>query len=191
MTAPIDRVNRTLLALLGLLLTVAGLVGLALGFEVFGARRSEGSMLPGRLERFFQDHGWAWLLVALAALVVALLALRWLLAQLHRQRVTEIPLERHQGSGATRLRAGAVTDALCQEVEGYRGVERADGRLIRDPQRPDLLLRVDLNERADIAALRRRIEGGAVAHARQALGVETLPTRLELRVARPPSRQLQ
>ena len=52
--------------------------------------------------------------------------------------------------------------------------------LLHDERHPDLVLDVDLDDRADIAATRRRIETDAVAHTRTVLGLDDLPTTLTL-----------
>jgi hypothetical protein len=184
MGAPADRLNRVVVALLGLLLLAAGVATLVRSFGGLGHRLAHEPLLTRADSRFaHRNAGWFWPGVAVVALLVALLALRWLLAQLRSDRVARVELERDVRRGRTTLHAPAVTAAVCEEIESYRGVRSARARLLHDPTRPDLVLTIELDERADIGETRRRIETDAVAHTRQALGLADLPTRVVLRPA--------
>jgi len=175
------RLDRFLLLLLALLLTAAGVLGLLVGFGVFGGRLRNSPVLDNRIGRFFGDNGgWLWPVVALVGLLLGYLALRWLIAQLRPTGVRDLQLEPRSTSGHTELAGAAVTDAVTQEISGYRGVAGASARLTGDELDPELRLRVQLDARADVAALRQRIETGAIAHARQALDDSQLPVRLDL-----------
>ena len=109
-----------------------------------------------------------------------------LLQQVGTDRVRELDLEPNTGAGATTVSTSAVTDAVTTEIAGYRGVERTSARLIRDQVSLDLVLTVTINNRADLDAVRRRIEEHAVSRTRQALGQSQLPGP----VARPTRRRL-
>ena len=184
MGAPADRLNRVLVALLGLLLLAGGVLALVRSFGGFGARLADDRLLTDAQTRFAERASpWFWVAVAAVTLLVALLALRWLLAQLRSDRIGDLELEPDPRKGATTLHPGAVATAVCEEVESYRGVRGARARLLHDERSPDLVLDVDLDDRADVAATRRRIESEAVPHTRQALGLGELPTRLTLRPA--------
>ena len=184
MGAPADRLNRFLVGLVGLLLLAAGVLALIRSFGGFGARLADDRMLTKTQTRFMEDSSpWSWIVVAVVGVLLALLALRWLLAQLRTDRLRTLDLEPDPRKGATTLHAGAVTTALCEEIESYRGVTNASARLLHDARQPDLVLSVALDARADVAATRSRIETAAVGHARQALGVAELPTRLTLKPA--------
>ncbi len=103
-----------------------------------------------------------------------------MLAQLRSDRIGDIDLEHDPRKGATTLHPSAVTTAVCEEIESYRGVRNARARRLHVRRRPDLVLDVSLDERADIAATRTRIETDADAHTRRTLGLTDLPTRLTL-----------
>ena len=170
-----DRGNRAVLIVIGLLLTAAGGLGLALSYGAFGLGRARQPVLtPATRDFVHRNHGWFWLAVAAAAVVLGLLALRWLLTQTGTDRV-----------------ANALTAAVSGEIESYHGVRQAGARLLHDPRSPDLILSVAVNDRADLAALRRRIEEEAITHARRAVGREVLPVQLQLRLAPSPDRQLR
>jgi len=175
------RLDRFLLLLLGLLLSAAGVLGLLVGFGVFGSRLRNKPVFDNFIGAFFGDHGqWLWPVIALVGLLLGWLALRWLLAQLRPTGVRDVQLEPRSTTGRTDLVGAAVTDAVTEEVGSYRGVAGARARLSGDELEPELRLRVQLDARADVAALRQRIETGAVAHARQALDDPRLPVRLDL-----------
>lgn len=190
MPATVDRANRAVLLLLGLLLVGGGGLGLARGFYAFSNSAAHEPLIT-QAERSFvhRNAGWFWLVVAVGSLVIALLALRWVIAQLSTQRVGTLRLEPDRSAGDTTLQSRALTDAVTDELEGYRGVRGASARLIGVPEEPDLLLTVDLDGRADFGEVRRRVEHEAIPHLRQAVGLERLPIRLRLRVAPAPERQ--
>lgn len=175
------RLDRLLLLMLGLLLATAGVLGLLVGLGVFDSRLRNSPVLDNVVGRFFADNGqWLWPVIALVGLLLGYLALRWLFAQLTPTGVRDLQLEPRSTTGHTDLVGAAVTDAVSDEIVSYRGVAGASARLTGDELDPELRLRVQLDSRADIAALRRRIETGAVAHARQALDNPQLPVRLDL-----------
>ena len=88
MTSRVDRVNRVLLVLLGLLCLAGGIVVLLLSYRAFGTSTARQPLLRPATRGFAdRNSGWFWLAVALGTLIVALLALRWLLAQLSVARV--------------------------------------------------------------------------------------------------------
>lgn len=175
------RLDRFLLTLLAVVLTAAGVLGLLVGFGVFGSRLRHEHVLVNTVGRFFGDNGpWLWPVIALVGLLLGYLALRWLIAQLRPTGVRGLQLEPQSTRGHTDLSGVALTDAVTAEIDGYRGVTGTSARIVGDELDPELRLRVRLNARADVAALRRRIETDAIAHARHALADPHLPVRLDL-----------
>jgi hypothetical protein len=180
-----ERTNRTMLILFALALIAVGAVGALAGFKVFGSATQRGTLLGNRVGAFFGDHGdWLWPVVALGAAIIALLALRWLLALLlSTDRAGDFRLPRNDEAGRTTLAAGALTSAVSEEIATYPGVSSARARLIGDSSAPTLALTATLEASADLSRLRRRIEDGAVAHARQAMSDPKLPVQLDLAVS--------
>lgn len=174
------RVNRVILVLLGLLLTLAGAAGLAAGLGLFGRRLTQQPVLDPATEDFAAANGWFWPVVAVAGGVLALLCLWWLLRQARSNRVSELRLVTDPRRGHTDLAAGALTGALESEVGGYRGVARTSAHLSGSSTTPHLTMSVTLDGRVEPAELHTRIAHEALAHARSALGRDDLPTRLEL-----------
>lgn len=178
MSTRVDPVNRVVLALVGLLLLAAGAFGLAVGFDAFGT--AESAVLPAQVRQFPRQQPWFWWAVAAACLVIALLALRWLVAQLRTDRVGRLDLTTDDRDGQTVVHAGALTDAVEGEAEALRGVSAASAHLT-DVRGRQLSLTVDLADYADIAQVRQGLEEHVVAHARQAVDDPALPVEIELR----------
>ncbi len=174
--------NRLRLVIVGVLVFAGGGLALARGFGAFGDRRAHSPLLTRTESSYAAHHGWFWPVVAALAIVVALLALRWLMLQLRRDRVHTLSLEADRSHGVTRLPASAAAAALEEEIGDYRGVRSAEAKLTRDPASPELTLIVALDDRADSGQLRRRVEGEALPNFRQALSLDELPTRLRWKV---------
>lgn len=177
------RTNRGVLALLGLLLLAAGTAGIAAGAGAFGDNIRHRKAIPQYTRQWVYSHDWFWLAVAAGSILIALLALRWLLTQTSTNRVARFDLEPDHRTGRTVLAARAVTDAVAEEIESYRGVTGASAQLIGSAATATLLLRVTLDDRTDPTTVRDRVETEAVRHARQALDKTTMPVRLELGLA--------
>ena len=177
MSARVDTANRAVLTLWGLLLLAAGGLGLALGFGAFGQAPP---VLPEAVRSFAAGRPWFWWAVAAVCLLLALLGLRWLLAQLHTDRVGRLDLTADERDGLTVVHGGALTDAVEDEATALRGVSGASAHL-RDSRGRHLSLTVDLGDHADIAEVRDALEGRVVGHARQAVDDPDLPVDIELR----------
>jgi hypothetical protein len=177
-----DRTNRVALTLFGLLVLVAGAAGMAASTGVFGPAFSHRTLFDNRAGTYLGHHGgWLWPVVAAACLLLALAALRWILALLvstDRAGDITIPIGAHEGT--TVLHHAALTDALTREISGYHGVETARGRVIGDGHDPEIVLTVTPAPSADLHALHRRIETGALTHAREALSKPSMPIQLDL-----------
>ena len=179
-----DRINRLILLLAALLSVAAGGAGGAASVGVFGTATEHRSLTANRIGTFTGAQGnWLWPAAAAAAAVLVLLALRWLLALLFSTgRPGDLPIPTGSSGGHTTLAARSLTEAVAEEVESYGGVNSAHARLLGDPAEPRLVVVSTLEETADFAALRQRIETGALTHARSALGDPSLAVQLDLTV---------
>jgi hypothetical protein len=179
-----DRTNRSTLTLLAVLLIAAGAAAGAASLGLFGTTIKHRSLLHHAIGDFYGRHGdWLWPVSAIVALLVVLVALRWLLALLFTtDRTGDLRVPGGGGAGRTTLAPGAVTEAVVEEIESYRGVGSVRARLIGDPANPQLVVTATLKDSADLAALRRRIQTDALAHARAALDRPDLPAQLDLTV---------
>lgn len=179
-----DRTNRVLLLLLALLLIIAGVAAGAASIGAFGTFTRHSFLMANPTGHFIGTQGsWLWPAAAVVAAILVLLALRWLLALLFStDRAGDLKITSGDSAGRTSLASRALTEAVAEEVEGYRGVHSARARLLGDPADPELVVTAALEETADFAALRQRIEAGALTHARLALGNPALPAQLDLTV---------
>ncbi|MGI5322938.1 alkaline shock response membrane anchor protein AmaP [Actinomadura nitritigenes] len=176
--------NRTGLVLVGAVMIAVGGAGLARGAGAFGHGRSTGPVLSGAVRRYAADHDWFWPAVAAAVIVLALLGLAWLFAQGRPGRLPGLAMEPDAAGGRTRLSGKAVTDALESEVGEYVGVRTVRARLIGSSRRPELRLNVAYGQRADPAELRSRIEEEGMPRLAAALGRESVPAVVRLRLVK-------
>ncbi|WP_433605402.1 alkaline shock response membrane anchor protein AmaP [Dactylosporangium sp. CA-139114] len=185
-----DRTNRVALAVLGLILLGMGVTGLLLGAEFFGARAAHRTLVDNDVVRFaIAQRRWLWPAVAVFAIVVALLALRWLHAILFSTgRLAGIRVAGgvagDRAAGRTTLISAALRDAVSGEIEQYRGVSSARTHVEGNPAHPRLTVTVHADLDADLAGLRHNIEDNALTHARHALDAPALPIRLDVTTAR-------
>ena len=180
-----DRTNRVALTIFGLIVLAVGVFAITASVGGFGSSYAHGDLLDNQAARWIGAHGsWFWWAAAGAALVIALLALRWIAALLlSTDRASDITITRSGRHGATTMHPAAITGALTREIETYRGVAAARARVLGEPGSPELVVTVAIAATADLAALRRRIETEALTHARQALGQPGLPIQLNLSVS--------
>jgi hypothetical protein len=185
-----DRTNRALLTLLGLLLLAAGVAGILAGTDILGHQVGNRSLIANPVGHYIGDNSaWFWPIAALAAAVLALLALRWLVAVLRPDaRPGDIHIAAAPTTGRTTLDSGALRDALTAEIETYRGVDNARIRVLGTPDAPRLAVTVRVTNDSDLVALRRRLETQALQHARQVLDSPDLPIRLHLSLTNQTSR---
>jgi hypothetical protein len=177
----VDVLNRIVLTFLGLLLLGAGVLGLLAGAGAFG--RTDAPVLPRGVRDFAHTSSWFWWAVAGGCLVIAVLALRWLLDQLRSDRASRLDLTTDDRDGLTLLHSGAFTDAVADEAGTLRGVSAAHAAL-HDRNGKRLLLTVDLADHADISEVRTRLEDQIVPHARQAVDDAGMPVDIRLRQGR-------
>lgn len=179
-----DRTNRFALLLLSVLLIAAGGFGGAAAFGLMGTSTEKRTLTDNPVWRYVGQHGdWVWAAAALLALLIALLAMRWLFTLLaSTDRIGEIRIAGAADGGRTRLTGSALTDAVSTEIGTYRGVSTAKAYLVGDSGAPELVVSTVLHDDADFAAVRRRIETGALTHARAAIGDPSMPITLNLNV---------
>jgi len=183
-TSRVDRVNRVLLVLLGLLCLAGGVVVLLLSYRVFGTSTARQPLLRPATRGFAdRNSGWFWLAVAIGTLIVALLALRWLLAQLSVGRVGALEVDPGHPLGQTSVSTGGLSEAVRQEVEAYQGVDHACAHFYGASRRPRLRLDVALLPTADLGVVRTRLESEALARVVQATGRKDLTSLVRLQIA--------
>lgn len=100
------RLNRTLLAMFGVLLLGSGSVALAAHFRQLTFMDSDATLTPTTVDL----PTWALWIAAATAICLGLLVLRWIAAQLARRPKTHTwHLEQNAGQGSTELAANTAT----------------------------------------------------------------------------------
>ena len=178
-----DRVNRAVLSVLGIIMVVAGGVGLAYSLGAFGEDRSKDPLLSDQLRRFVRDNEqWFWIVVIVVCLILAALAVRWFLFQLRPQpSVGDFSFPLPEGEGKTSLSARAVIDALVADLSDQPGVHKAGARLRQqDPLVVDAW--VDYDSASYVPAFRQSVQEHIVPRLRDALEITDAVVNLELRL---------
>ncbi|MFD3946058.1 alkaline shock response membrane anchor protein AmaP [Streptomyces sp. NPDC058579] len=194
MTVVLRRVNRVLLALIGLVLVVVGGAVLAAGFDLpvpsWWPWYDPSDVLLSRADRLrWRDEGWWWPVVIAVLGVIVLLALWWLLAQFRRARLAEVLIDTGDGEGA-RVRGRTLEAVLEADATAQDGVARArvalTGRRTAPHARVALLLEPYASPGAALASLSTE----ALANARTSTGLTALPTEARLRAVKHSARRV-
>jgi hypothetical protein len=180
-----DRTNRLALTLFGLVVLLAGAFALTASLGGFSNTYARRDLLANQAATYVSAHSdWFWWAAAGACLLLALLALRWIIALLlSTDRAGDITITRGSAHGTTIMHPAAVTGAVSREIETYHGANSARARALGDPASPELVVTVTAARSADLAALRHRIETEALTHARHALGKPDMPIQLDINVS--------
>ena len=181
-----DRTNRFALTLFGLLILIIGAAAMAASVGLFGKKLEKHTLFANQASSYIGRHGlWVWIAAAAVCLVIALLALRWIVVLLvSTDRAGDIPIPVANRDGTTILQPAALTGALTREISTYHGVDATRSRIIGDPKAPHIILEVTARQATSLHDLQQRIETEAITHTRQALGNDHLPIRLDLDVSR-------
>lgn len=167
--------NRSWLALVGLLLLLSGLASAAIGTGV-GARtsigpRSSSHLLGGWATTFF-SHVAAIVGLGVVAFVVAAMGVAWLLAQVPRTNAAApFRLQDDAVLGLTTCTPSVLTDAVSADVQTLPGVTGAAAVLRGTAAEPELTLRVTAGAGTDVQALIQDVQSGPVANLHRAMGV--------------------
>lgn len=167
--------NRTWLAIIGLLLLLVGLAATAVGTgllarTVSGGPGSTDHLLGPWASDFFANTA-AVIGVGLIALLVALLGLGWLLAQVPRTNAAGVyRLQDDATTGLTTISPNVLTDAVSTDLQTLPGVTAAAAVLRGTANAPELTVKLTANDRTDIPALLQSVQAGPVAHLATAMG---------------------
>lgn len=173
------RLNRTLLAIIGLLLLGAGGYLVAAQRGWLGWVDRSGSLTPGTAA----PPTWVLYALIVGAIALGLLCVRWLGAQLFRMPgPVKWQLAEDKSAGDIVLASSTAATAVAADIENFDGVRAASAWLSGPGNAPELHVIVTARPEADLTELRRRILGEAVARLRQALEVGVIPVTMELRV---------
>ncbi|GHH59547.1 hypothetical protein GCM10018781_02930 [Kitasatospora indigofera] len=184
--------NRTLLAVAGLVLLGGGLLVLTGALDLYRRWNLEppadwpltsphDTIVPAQDRTRWTDEGWWWPTVIAALAILMALALWWLLAQLRNRHPGRLPVGNPPCDGVE-LHDSALADALAADTARLPGVHTAHANLTGQADHPhatvDLTLEADARPRDVLHALESTLH-----RARQSTGWEHLPTRAMLRVS--------
>ncbi|MGR6968737.1 alkaline shock response membrane anchor protein AmaP [Streptomyces cynarae] len=191
----LTRLNRTLLAVVGLALLGGGLLILFAGLDLF--RRwhltppagwpltSPGDVLLRAADRTrWSSQGWWWPTAIAALTIAAALALSWLIAQLRRPRPGAIPVGGTPRAEGVELRDRALSDVIAAEIRSLPGVKTAQARMTGRPQHPHNRVDLTLTPHGAPSRVLQELCDGPLPHALRSIGADQFPTEVRLRVAR-------
>jgi len=185
-----DRLNRTVLVLLGLILVGLGTAGRLRSAGVFGGQRDDLLVSPSL--RAEAGHRQTLLVsgASAAAVVVIFLGLWWLAAQLPKDRtVSDITLGPTEHATRIEVSATAITEALVADLLRVDGVTDASARVVRGaPLAIDL--DISLEEGVDLGAVGRDLADRPKRRLLEALDLPDVELRAKLKLARPPARRV-
>lgn len=172
------RLNRTWLAIIGLILALAGTAWLMVATGILdtllpaGLRSPEASAPPvaadpASLGSNQTVHG---ILIG-AGVVLVLLALAWLAAQVpKRHQAGRYRIQQDASTGLTTLQPDVLQNAVNTEIESIPDVLHANSVLRGSASSPDLTIKVTLSSRADTQQVLTAIRKEAVEHFTTSLG---------------------
>ncbi|WP_240517965.1 alkaline shock response membrane anchor protein AmaP [Brevibacterium aurantiacum] len=183
--------NRTGLIIVGLFLLVAGLAVLAISFGLAAAvapdLTPDAALQP--VAAVFALPFSA-LIALVVALILAIIGIRWLAAQVPRKDSAKpLRMQEDARSGVTTVTANVVAAAVEDDLEATPEVVDAQAILRGTARRPELVLHLDVDERADIDAVVADVADRVTRNASQALGVPLSAVGVEVAIARPRQRK--
>lgn len=184
MNDTIDRTNRSVLTVLGLLLAAAGIAGLIRGSAAADDRAADDPVLSDGLRRWVSENSeWFWPAAFLASLLVAWLAWRWLRRQLPLgPHVKAIDLTTDPTHGVTRVDAPAAAAAVERDIAAYPGVVGVKARIDREHAVPSFDLSVEVEDGTDLEALRRKIDEEALERFCEAFEISEFTADIQFRL---------
>ena len=187
----LDTRNRIVLTLLGLLLTAAGVYGLARSFGAFGDDQAEARVWNSDAREIVADNDhWLWPVIAVVAVIVALLAARWLWRQLRPYPVVHELSVVESDEGRTTVRAQAATEALDADLESEPSIRSASTRLFSDGEVPHLRMVLEVADDTDVPGLVARVREHAVPRLCQALDLGQVEAHVRVVLAGAPERSV-
>ncbi len=175
------------LTLIGVLLTFSGGAMIANHLGGFGTRAATEHLYPQPATDWIAAHRWAYWIAAVVALILAGLALRWLLVQLRTDRLHRLSMDTDRDpdphAGITTLTASAVLDAISTDIDRIPGVHKATAALSGTRDAPELWLTVTLHDNADSGTVRTQLVDTVLSDARTSLEKPDMPAYLTLKVS--------
>ncbi|SDS01661.1 hypothetical protein SAMN04489752_0801 [Brevibacterium siliguriense] len=183
--------NRTGLIILGIIVLALGLAVLAIGFGLTApvAPAVEAGADLGPVASVLALP-YSALIAVVAALILAVIGLRWLSVQVPRKDFAKpFRMQADARTGLTTVNAEVIAEAVAADLESTEGVSDAQAILRGTARNPELLIHIDADERADIDAIIADVAERAAGNAAVALGAPLSAVALEIGIARTRSRR--
>ncbi|MGW3009168.1 alkaline shock response membrane anchor protein AmaP [Streptomyces sp. NPDC001219] len=185
------KTNRTLLALLGLVLLGGGLLVLAGGADIYRRRHlvppvgwplttARDVLVPSAVQTRWTDMSWWWPAVIAALALLMLLALVWLLSQ-HRRHPRRLTVADSSEETVT-VSNHALSDALATDLAMLPGVRDSRALFYGKHTHPQARIGLALGPGTGPEQILKGLHD-AVERARRSAGWDNLPTRVDLSVA--------
>ncbi|MGW2918877.1 alkaline shock response membrane anchor protein AmaP [Streptomyces angustmyceticus] len=180
--------NRTLLALLGLVLLGGGLLVLAGGADIYPRRHlvppagwplttARDALVPPADQTRWTDMSWWWPTVIAALALLLLLALAWLLSQ-HRHHPRRLTVA-DSSEEAVKVSNHALSDALATDLTMLSGVRSSHALFYGKHTQPQARIGLTLGPGTGPEQILKGLHE-AVERARRSAGWDTLPARVVL-----------
>ena len=192
--------NRALLAVIGLVVLLAGIVAalIALGLLArittaigigLGVPVTSSKVLGPGVGAFFDQP----VAVGLLGVILGVIGLAWLMAQIPRTNAAKpFRLQDDAARGVTICRADVLTDAVEADAERLLGVADASAVLRGTARQPELTLKVTVNDRTDIQRLLHSLQAETAARLVSAMEtpLKHLAVQVDVTTGRPTADQI-
>lgn len=178
--------NRTGLIIVGLIFLGAGFAVLAISFGL-ATTVAPGLSPDAQLEPVAAVFAMPFsaVIALVVALILAIIGIRWLAVQVPRKDSAKpLRMQEDARSGVTTVTANVVAAAVEDDLEATPEVVDAQAILRGTARRPELVLHVDVDERADIDTIVADIADRVARNCSQALGVPLSAVGVEIGIAR-------
>ncbi|GAA2341068.1 hypothetical protein GCM10009854_16900 [Saccharopolyspora halophila] len=183
--------ERGVVVFLALLALVLGAGGLLVGSGLLGAFRARRPVADPLAVQWLRDNAGLALWIGLVVGVVLLALGAWALVHaLRPEQRPDLRLE-HADAGDLTVGSGALTSAVRTDAEQVTGVQRARVRMAGSDRHPSLRLTLSLKEGTNVRHVWEELDHKVLARAREALGIETLPTAIRLKLDRGPKQRVR
>ena len=192
--------NRALLAVIGLVVLLAGIVAalIALGLLAriitaigigLAVPVTSSKVLGSGVGAFFDQP----VAVGLLGVILGVIGLAWLMAQIPRTNAAKpFRLQDDAARGVTICRADVLTDAVEADAERLLGVADASAVLRGTARQPELTLKVTVNDRTDIQRLLHSLQAETAARLVSAMEtpLKHLAVQVHVTTSRPTADQI-
>jgi hypothetical protein len=185
----VDRANRMLLALVGLLAVALGVVIAAWRTGRLGDERD--AIIDADLASWIERNDTTlWVITLVSAFALLVLGAWWLRAQVAPLRRREqLLVMRDDPRSRIEIDLDAASDALSEELAALPGVVDASARVVAsDDDGMRVLADLHCGPAADLADVQRRCEDDVLAHFAAVLGMERVTADVVVRLAEAGSR---